>query len=342
MTQKNEGTTQVVRPDSGSHWYKVDDNGVEAFHEVPYAGKRGKDGETRKTTIRDARKEGALPSVTNILGVLHKEFLVAYKVNQAILASLTLPRIKDESDDAFAKRVVTDSKEHAASAARLGSRLHDVGAAVLTGSEDGLPLEGEMIEGQGLIETATPLINLIKEISPEGMVTDAEFSEFLIANQKVGYAGTCDGFIWLDTGNPYVCEKLEDAGYANLYAKPGIPVIAMVDFKSRGANTMKPLVYETDTLQLAAYQHALPTTPGLEFKANPENMPVANILVNTHQDAGSKNEKGDIRWDAELVIHKKEDLIKAWDAFQLAHGLWCWLKNYYPQNASVKTKQTTT
>ena len=82
----SSNTTQVVRPDSASHWYKVDPStGVEAFHEVPYAGARGKKGEKRKSTLRDARKVNAFPSVTNVLSILHKDFLEAYKVNQAIL-----------------------------------------------------------------------------------------------------------------------------------------------------------------------------------------------------------------------------------------------------------------
>ena len=170
----SENTTQIVRPDTASHWYLVDpEKGVKSFHTVPYAGKRGKNGETRKTTLRDARKVNAFPSVTNILGILHKDFLEAYKVNQAILAALTLPKIDGESEDEFAKRVVMDSKEHAASAARLGSRLHEVGADYLKGitSKDSIK-EGEIVEGRRLEDVAIPLRDLIEDILPAGMYTD--------------------------------------------------------------------------------------------------------------------------------------------------------------------------
>ena len=327
----SENTTQVVRPDGASHWYLVDEKeGVKSFHSVPYAGKRGENGETRKTTLRDARKVNAFPSVTNVLGILHKEFLEAYKINQAILAALTLPRIEDESEDDFAKRVVTDSKEHAASAARLGSRLHEVGAAALLGDIDGGMEEGEIVEGRKLDEVAIPLLDLLRDIRPAGATTDKEFSEFYIANSEVGYGGTCDGLTWLDPNAPSVRDKLIAAGYEHLTAPNGgfhDPIIAMADIKSRGADSKKPPVYETDLLQLSAYLHAIPTTPGLGFAMDVNNTPVANILVNTHPEAGK-----DGRWAADLVIHHKDDLIKAWDAFQHAHALWCWVKNYNPTN----------
>ncbi len=327
----SDNTTQVVRPDTASHWYLVDPKkGIKSFHTVPYAGKRGKNGETRKTTLRDARKVNAFPSVTNILGVLHKDFLEAYKVNQAILAALTLPKIDGESEDEFAKRVVTDSKEHAASAARLGSRLHEVGADYLKGitSKDSIK-EGEIVEGRRLEDVAKPLRDLIEDILPAGMYTPEELSEFYVSH-PIGFAGTCDGFVWLDTSKQFIQEKLtyagyaSDAGWSGELGGWGRPVCAIADIKSRGANTKKPLVYETDLLQLGAYLHAVSTTPGLGF-VDPNNTPVANILVNTHPKAGT-----DDRWEAELVIHKKEDLKKAWEAFKHAQALWCWVKNYNP------------
>lgn len=319
-------STQVVRPDGSSHWYVINDqNKVESFHTVPYAGKRGKDGETRPTTLRDARKVGAAPSVTNVLSILHKEFLVAYKVNQAILAALTLPKIENESVDDFANRVVIDSKEHAASAARLGSRLHEVGSALITGTTDGLPLEGEMIEGRDLAEVAKPVVDLINNITPENLHTDKDLSEFYVYHPEIGYAGTCDGLIWLDVTKPYVAQKLVDAGYGHLIVS-GDPVIAMADFKSRGAASKTAPIYETDSLQLSAYLNAIPVTPNLGYNVTMENTPTANILINTNEKAGK-----DGVWDAELVIHSKDELVKAWDAFLSLHKVWCWMKGYDPK-----------
>ena len=73
------------------------------MHSVPSAK-----GELRPTTLRDARKLGLLPSVTNVLGVINKPELVEWKMTQAVLAALTLPRKEGEVLDVFAKRVVEE------------------------------------------------------------------------------------------------------------------------------------------------------------------------------------------------------------------------------------------
>jgi len=352
------GTT-IVKPEGASHWYQADDHKVTSFHTVPYAGKRGKDGETRSTSLRDARKVGAFPSVTNVLQILHKEFLVAYKINQAILACTTLPKIANETTDDFARRALQDSKEHAASAARLGSALHEVGAGILldprhkvikmptselppkgmewrTSEQDtnfliALPekvikdFSGIQVEGKDLINTAMPLIKLIQEITPDDTPTDAAFLEFHIANRDIGYAGCCDGLISLDSTNDYVNRKLRDAGYAHLLGKEDKSIIAVGDTKTRGAMAKKAPVYETDILQLAAYLNAIPTTPNLGYQMDSYNTPVCNIMLNTHPNAGK-----DGVWEAELIIHPKEEVDSAWETFKHLHAVWCWVRKYNP------------
>lgn len=314
-------TTNIVRPNSASHWYKVDDKKVTAFHSVPYAGKRGKDGETRKTTLRDARKVGAFPSVTNVLSILHKEFLEAYKINQAILASLTLPRIDGESEDEFARRIVGDSKEHASSAARLGSSIHEYAAKILTGEDPG-SLAFEVVEGRNLLSICEPMVNVINGLTPAKRKTDKEFSEFYVAH-NMGYAGTCDALVWLDTGVERVQEMLNAAGYGYTEGKHQL---AVVDIKSRGSEAKKAPIYETDLLQLAAYLNAVPRTVGLDMDNwNTSKVPVANLLLNTSPNAGENGV-----WSSELVIHHKDDVDKAWEAFTCLHKVWTWMKNYNP------------
>jgi hypothetical protein len=354
-------TTNIAKPTSASHWYKVDDKSVESFHHVPYAGKRGKNGETRSTTLGDARKVNALPSVTNVIQTLHKPFLEAYKINQAILACTTLPPIKDESADAFAKRALEDSKEHAIAAARLGSRCHEVAAKVLVDprcqvdvwdaalgmnyppesmvwfKEDGdavaLPATvydnhyGEILEGRNILETSIPLIRLIQNITPNDAATDSEFSEFHIANRAIGYAGCCDGMMFLDwKDNQWLQEKLTEAGYAHLMETyTAEPILVMADIKTRGAAAKKTPIYETDVLQLAAYLNAVKTTPNLGYDLDSHNTPVCNLMLNTHPKAGQ-----DGVWKADLVIHKKDDVDAAWETFKHLHAVWCWMKKYDP------------
>lgn len=102
--------------DSG-HWYKPDG--------APFYTVRDAKGNERGVTLRDARKVGAVPSVTTVLQVLAKPQLETWKVKQGILAALTLPRNVDEDDDTYLARVLTDSREQAKAAAEEGTRIHD-------------------------------------------------------------------------------------------------------------------------------------------------------------------------------------------------------------------------
>lgn len=102
--------------DSG-HWYKRDG--------APFYTVRDAKGNERGVTLRDARKVGAVPSVTTVLQVVAKPQLETWKVRQGILAALTLPRSSDECDDAYLARVLSDSREQAKAAAEEGTRIHE-------------------------------------------------------------------------------------------------------------------------------------------------------------------------------------------------------------------------
>jgi hypothetical protein len=75
----------IVPRESSSHWYFPDGT---PLHDVPRADGKG----TRPTSLRDARKLGLFPSVTNVLGVIANPGLSAWKMEQAILSALT-PRL---------------------------------------------------------------------------------------------------------------------------------------------------------------------------------------------------------------------------------------------------------
>lgn len=75
-------------------------------------------------TIKSAIENGYLPSTTTINSVEYNIGLEIYKINQAILSALTLPRIEGETEDDFVKRVKHDMKQHARQAAKLGSVIH--------------------------------------------------------------------------------------------------------------------------------------------------------------------------------------------------------------------------
>ena len=84
----------LIKRESASHWYLPDRT---PYHEVERADGSG----LRPVTLRDARKSGAYPSVTNIISVLAKPGLDAWRVEQGILAALTLPRLDNEPSGAL-------------------------------------------------------------------------------------------------------------------------------------------------------------------------------------------------------------------------------------------------
>jgi len=100
-----------------THWYTRDGD---PMYTVPSK----KDGTPRNTTLRDARERNLVPSVTTILNIAAKPGLNVWLQEQAILAALTLPRGEEETESAWLKRVVQDSKAQARDAADLGTEIH--------------------------------------------------------------------------------------------------------------------------------------------------------------------------------------------------------------------------
>lgn len=99
------------------HWY--DRTGRPAYEVAAKAG------HMRPTTLRDARTLGLTPSVTTVLAVIDKPALNDWKVEQGILAALTLPRRAGEPEKVWLDRVRADSKKQAKDAAELGTKIHD-------------------------------------------------------------------------------------------------------------------------------------------------------------------------------------------------------------------------
>jgi hypothetical protein len=106
----------AARPSESNHWYAKD--GTPAYTVT------AKNGEQRSTTLRDAKKMGLLPSVTTIMKAAASPGLEAWKLNQMMLAALTLPRAEGESEESFIKRIQADSKDQARKAAERGTQVH--------------------------------------------------------------------------------------------------------------------------------------------------------------------------------------------------------------------------
>lgn len=118
---------EFVKNYSSSHWYTKD---AQPMHSVI-----GKNGKERKTKVTDARELGLLPSVTTILSLLAKPELENWKIEQAILSSLTLPMLEGESTTDYAKRIAEDAQQTNRDAMDFGTLVHAYIEAILTNTE---------------------------------------------------------------------------------------------------------------------------------------------------------------------------------------------------------------
>lgn len=130
------------------HWYAQDG---EPMYTIV-----GANGKVRNTTLRDARKLGLVPSVTTIMNVADKPALTRWKVDQALMAALTLPQVPGESLDAFKKRADEDAKQQAIDAADEGTRIHGAVEAFFLGHPYESAYRGHVIAAAAAIQTIFP------------------------------------------------------------------------------------------------------------------------------------------------------------------------------------------
>ncbi len=153
-----------------THWYRKD--GTPAYTVI------GANGQERGTTLRDARKEGLLPSVTSIIRLAAAPALEKWKREQLLLAGLTLPRISGEVESEWLRRVEQDSQEQGKKAAERGVAIH---AAI-----------EQHFRGQVPDHDYFPWVQKAKEALrdclPEG---DKWRAEHCFAS-PLGYGGRCD------------------------------------------------------------------------------------------------------------------------------------------------------
>ncbi len=111
----NKLSASKFKSESG-HWYTQDGD--------PMYTVIGANGKERNTTLRDAKKENLVPSVTTILGMVAKPSLENWKINQALNSALTLEKDPLESLEEFAYRCKADSKRIGQEAAKKGTEIH--------------------------------------------------------------------------------------------------------------------------------------------------------------------------------------------------------------------------
>lgn len=210
----------VARPNSGeaSHFYYPDGK---PCYEVPC---KSRPGQMRKTTVADARKLALLPSPTTICKLLHRQLIVDYQIEQAVLATLTAPIQQNESLDAFVERIIHTDREHEQereAAAERGREIHEA-------------LSEAMLSAFARTRFTIRILQHIKE--------PVEFLLKLgrtVATEKIvvgdGYAGMLDLLLQNDTelwiidhksaknipDKPYNEHRLQVAAYAGTFGNTG-------------------------------------------------------------------------------------------------------------------------
>ena len=196
---------------TSQHWYTKE--GTPAYTTI------GKTGE-RATTLRDARKEGLLPSVTTIINLMSKPALSSWLQQQVLLAALTLPRESNEPEQEWLKRVMSDSKATGREAAERGTAIHNI------------------IQGyfeQMYLPEKPPYLDAIDDALKNHFGNQPWLSEKSFGHH-LGYGGKCD-----------------------LLAKPinGQGSGFVIDFKTKDTDLDKVDIYFEHELQLAAYREGL-------------------------------------------------------------------------------------
>lgn len=195
-----------------AHWYKPDGT---PMHIVIGSST----GMLRPTNITDARKLGLLPSVTSITRILDKPALIRWKMEQAVLATLTTPRLVAETDDAFVERVLNVEKQHEAEAEAARNLGQDIHAAI----------QG-MLAGEPVLEELQVYVDAArKEIAALGSFQREECDTEQVVIGP-GYAGRIDLRI-----------KQADC-------------LTVIDFKT--CKTIPRKAYPENLMQLAAYSEA--------------------------------------------------------------------------------------
>lgn len=156
------------RASESNHWYTRD--GVPRYTVI------GKNGKERATTLRDARTENLVPSVTTILNVASKPALIQWLQKQVLLAALTLPRKPEESEDEYIARIMDDSKEQGRAAADAGTDIH----ASIQGFYEGAVINRHQQHVQGCV-------NVIREhFGEQAWIAERSFGH------ELGFGGKCD------------------------------------------------------------------------------------------------------------------------------------------------------
>ena len=209
-------TPERKKPQSGAHWYTI--SGLPA-HTQP-GGKN--------TTLRHAREQNLMPSVTSIIGQLDKPQLSKWKEDKFITASFDNPPFEGESVQDYKGRIHQIIKDEQTGILDFGTKVHKAIEDVNNGTFD----ESKDPE---LFPFVEPFIRWSMS-----RIRKAKKAEMIVVNPKYGYGGTVD----------LLCVLRNEA-------RP----VTIIDFKTQNVKKGKVNFYESWVYQLAAYSKCFKTVP---------------------------------------------------------------------------------
>ena len=209
-------STIIARAAESVHWYKQDGG--------PQYTVKAKDGSDRPTTLRDARKMDLVPSVTTVMKVAAKPGLEQWKLEQMLLAAMTLPQMPDEPEKAYIARIVADSKETGKQAAEKGTQIHESIESWFEGKKD-------VVHKEIALAFEETIFNHFKTHPFQPWIAERSFAS------PLGFGGKTDLF----------CMPDEHA-----------PVGIVFDTKTKEFGPDDKIdAYDEHLMQLAAYRHGL-------------------------------------------------------------------------------------
>ena len=207
---------QKKKRETGGHWY--DTSGL-AAHKQP-------DG--RNTTLRHARRQNLLPSVTTIIGQLEKPQLTKWKADKCIASAYERPPREGETVRDYQNRIHQSLKDEQTEILDFGTRIHKAIEDVNNNTFDGT-------QSPELFPFVEPFIrwsmNRLKQVTAV---------EKTVVNPQHGYGGTVDLYCVLHGEN-----------------RP----ITIVDYKTQNVKNGKVNFYESWGYQLAAYRKCFKPVP---------------------------------------------------------------------------------
>jgi hypothetical protein len=217
-----------------SHWYDLDGN-PHHFYET-------KKGESKPTTLRQARPKNWFPSVTTVIqDTLRSQMLEKWFQKQAVKATLNASRQFNEDEEAFVSRVIHESLQKSRDATDFGTEVHH------HLEQYNLDQTYTVPESAPFYEMMVDILEHYKDWFAENVV-EIVSAEERVACKELGLAGTID----------------------RVYIRKGVG-LTIGDTKTQGVNPKYgPTFYENFPIQLSLYsrmyrlRHRLDADPRIQ------------------------------------------------------------------------------